>query len=166
MLIEALVMLATLVGPQAGQPEGTQPEALPDGMQRTTDGGLRISTLPTYEPALAAAAKITQRLSVASLRFGEEGRLRGFTARYWGEQPLPVGSSFSASSITLDGKGILMGITFAGDTGCNMMVTLENGVYHFDCVVTTCPTVCDMVLNGPPGGPYIITYACREDDPE
>jgi len=164
MLIELLMALTSVVGPQLlGPPDGTQPENLPAGISRTAKGGLTISTLPSYEPALAAAADITKKLSISSLQFGDEGRLRGFTARYQGEQPLPINSVFKASSVTVDKNGILQGVTFAEDTGCDMVVTIEGNTVTYDCVITTCTTACDTVLSGPSGGPYIIKCKCRDE---
>lgn len=167
MLIESMMMLALALGLGSyhASQDGKQPEALPDGMTRTAAGGIAVGTLPSYEPALAAAAKITQGLSVSSLEFGEDGRLSSFTARYWGEQPLPIGTSFAASSITVDANGIVRGVIFADDTGCDMIVTIEGGHVTYDCVVTTCETVGDTVLSGPSGGLYTITCECRSDDP-
>jgi len=166
MLIDSLIALALIVGSQLGpqqsaQPE--QPEALPAGAVRTTDGSLQLSSLPTYEPALAVAAKVTKALSISSLSFGDEGRLAGFAARYWGEQPLPVGTSFSSSSVTVDANGIILAVEFGDDSGCDMTVTIDGGHVTYSCDVTTCATVCDTVLSGPSGGPYTVECECRAD---
>jgi len=165
LMIKSLMLLVAIAGLHLTvPPDDVQPESLPAGVQRTESSGLSVTTLPSYKPALAAAATITQRLSVSSLSFGQEGRLRGFTARYWGEQPLPVHTSFRASSVTVDANGILHGVTFAGagDTGCDMVVTIEGNTVTYDCVSTAGTTACNTVLSGPSGGPFIIKYKCRE----
>lgn len=166
MLIESLVSLALLVGSQLG-PQQTaqpgQPEALPGDAVRTAGGSLQFSSLPTYEPALAVAARLTQALSISSLSFGEDGRLAGFAARYWGDQPLPVGTSFSSSSVTVDANGIVLAVEFGDDSGCDTTVTIDGDHVNYSCDVTTCATVCDTVLSGPSGGPYTVECECRAD---